>query len=157
MTEKQKIKAEKQQNFDAWVQTIDERIYDWFSYLEKDIKQRLDYSIDSLNVVEEYLVSKYSLQDFRDQQNKNEIDAAASYIIKVFELNWPKAKYVIELDDIKNILYNRPAIITQPKIGMAFSPYQILPSTINLRRIGGFKKILETIKNKYHAKYGEQE
>ncbi len=148
-------KKEKRENFEAWVLMIDDRLLDWFQFLSEEQKSKFDYSVDSLDEIEKYLIGKYKLEDLRDSRNKMEIDAAASYIIKVFFLNWPNPKYTIELDDEKNILFNRPAVITEPQIGMAFSPYQILPSTLNLRRVGGFRKILESKKRQYLEQYGE--
>lgn len=148
-------KEEKRENFEAWVATIDERILDWFQSLSKEKICLFDYSIDSLDEMEKYLINNYSLEDLRDVKNKISIDAAASYIIKVFSIHWESHEFKIELDDEKNILFNRPSIITVPEIGMAFSPYQILPSTLNLKRVGGFRKILESKKRQYDEKYGD--
>lgn len=148
-------KKEKRENFEAWIETIDERLSDWFSTLKPELRSLLDYTPASLDEIEKYLINKYELNDLRDPENKHDIDAVASYIIKVFFLNWPKPKYTIELDDEKNILFNRPAIMTNPGIGMAFSPYQILPSTLNSKRVGVFRKILESKKRQYLEKYGK--
>lgn len=150
-------KQEKRENFDAWIATIDERISDWFQGLSKEEVSLFDYSIDSLDEIEKYLINNYSLEDLRDVKNKISIDAAASYIIKVFSIHWKSHEFRIELDDEKNILFNRPSICTVPEIGMAFSPYQILPSTLNLKRVGGFRKILESKKRQYDEKYGDTE
>lgn len=146
---------EKRNNFEAWIERIDERLLDWFLFIDSDYKRLFNYSVDSLDDIEKYLINKYELKDLSDINNKHEIDAIASYIIKVFAINWPKYKFVIELDDEKNLLFNRPAITTDPEIGMAFSPFQILPSTVNLKRVGGFKKILKSKKRQYMEKYGE--
>lgn len=149
-------KKEKRANFEAWIQTLETRLAKWFSMIDPQFAATLDFSPESLDEVEKYLVEKYDLKDLKNPKNKTEIDAAASYILKVFSLNWSNPRYVIELDDEKNILFNRPAIITQPQIGMAFSPYQILPSTINLKRIGGMRKVLESKKRQYAERYGSK-
>ena len=149
-------KAEKRENFEAWIATIDERISDWFQSLSKEEVALFDYSVNSLDEIEKYLINNYSLDDLRDVKNKIPIDAAASYIIKVFSIHWKSHEFKIELDDEKNILFNRPSISTVPEIGMAFSPYQILPSTLNLKRVGGVRKILESKKRQYDEKYGDK-
>ncbi len=149
----ERLKQEKKENFEAWVETIDERLFDWFNHLAPENKNDFDYSIDSLEKAEKYLIERFTLEDLRNPLYKYEIDAVASYIIKVFAMHWPNSKFVIELDDEKNILFNRPAVITDPAIGMAFSPYQIIPSTVNLKRIGGLRKIFEAKLRQYKAKY----
>lgn len=146
-------KKEKRKNFESWVATIDERLIDWFNVLDEGYRTLFDYSVASLDEVEKYLISKYELEDLKESKNKYDIDGAASYIIKVFATHWAKHKFTIELDDERNILFNRPAIITDPAIGMAFSPYRIIPSTLNLKRVGGFRKILEAKRKQYLEKY----
>lgn len=138
------FKEEKRHNFEAWVETIDERIFDWRNSLSEEIKEKTDYSIDSLEVVEEYLIENFTLECLRNQENKFLIDGAASYTIKVFEKHWKNPEYVIELDDERNILYNRPAIVTNPRRGVAFSPYMFISAIVNLKRTGIFRKNLES-------------
>jgi len=151
---KQLNKKEKQENFEAWLATIDERISDWIQSLSAREATLFDYSVDSLDEIEKYLINIFDLEDLKNEKNKVTIDAAASYILKVFSIHWSSHKFKIELEDEKNILFNRPSICTLPEIGMAFSPYQILPSTLNLKRVGGFRKILESKKKQYLEKYG---
>ena len=151
-------KAVKLENFNAWILTIDERIYDWMHYLPKQQVEKFDYSVKSLDEVEIYLIKNYELNDLQDKTNnqiKFEIDAAASYVLKVFQLNWPKTVFTIELDDERNILFNRPAIRLVPPIGMDFSPFGIIPSTLNLKRVGGFRKIYEALEKRYFTEFGD--
>lgn len=143
--------------FEAWVATIDERICDWFQTLSPNELERFDYSIESLDDVERYLIENYSLDDFKDVSNRRSIDAIASYMLKVFSQHWKYYKFKIELEDERNILYNRPSIITDPEIGMAFSPYFLLPRILNLKRVGDLQHLLKTKWKQYVEKYGEGE
>ena len=147
---------EKMVNFNAWVELIEDRIEDWFATLSKEVKSKFDYSIDSLDEIEKYLIENFELESLNNENNKNEFDAICSYVIKVFKLKWPNSEYVIELNDKSNVLYNRPAVITNPKIGMAFSPFQFLPSIINLKRVGAFRKTFNYTYSKYNETYGEK-
>ncbi|WP_405225708.1 hypothetical protein [Dokdonia sp. Asnod1-B02] len=137
-------KEMKKLNFDAWVDLIDERILDWRNGLNTELKCNLDFSIDSLDLIEKYLFENFTLESIKSTENKLQIDGAASYAIKVFEKHWTNSQYVIELDDKKNVLYNRPAIITNPPKGAAFSPYMFIPAIINLKKTGIFRKNLES-------------
>ncbi|GLR16153.1 hypothetical protein [Portibacter lacus] len=137
-------KSEKLRNFAAWVETLDERIIDWLNNLDTSTKIKMNFSIDSLDEVEKFLIKNFTLDSLNVQSNKYAIDGIASYVLKVFEKHWNPSQYTIELDDPKNILFNRPAIITQPQIGAAFSPYMFISGIINLKRIGILRKNLES-------------
>lgn len=148
-------KIQKRINFEAWISTMDERIHDWILTLNKKQKLKFDFSPESLNELEIYLTNKFNLEDLSAQQNKFEIDACMSYVLKVFQTNLETKQFSIELDDDRNVLYNRPSINTKPKVGMDFSPYYFLPSIINLKRVGDFKKQLHLKQSKYNQEYGK--
>jgi len=78
-----------------------------------------------------------------------------SYVLKVFQANLETNQFIIELEDERNVLFNRPSINTKPKVGMDFSPYYFLPSIINLKRVGDYKKQLHLKQNKYDQEYGK--
>ncbi len=157
MTEHESFKAEKLDNFNSWIETLENRVFIWLDSLPEKSKAYFNFSIESLDEVERYLISKYELNDLQDVSSKSDIDGSLSYVIKVFEENWPNTKYVIELDDEKNILFNIPAIVTQPQIGAAFSPFMFVRGILNLKRTGIFRKNLESRLKQYVTKYGEQE
>jgi hypothetical protein len=71
---------EKKANFEAWVATLDERVFDWLRNMDGEQKKLFDHSIESLDEVEKYLIGKYGLEDLRDERNKFAIDGAASYV-----------------------------------------------------------------------------
>ena len=139
MNEKQKII-----NFNSWISTMDDRISDWLETLSKNDFLVFDFSVNSLDEMEKYLIEKYELKDLNNSNNKIEIDACMSYVLEVFRKNWTKSEFTIELKDEKNILFNRPAIRVIPAKGMDFSPYQILPSIINLKKVGRYRKIYDS-------------
>jgi hypothetical protein len=152
---KREIK-EKQDNFEAWVATLDERIFDWLMKMTDEQKRLFDYSIESLDEVQKYLISKYELEDLSDDNNKFDIDCAASYVYSVFMKHLPNYQCLIELKDKKNLQFNQPAINTIPRIGVDFSPYFFLPSIINLKRIGDFRFQLENTTKNYLEEYGDK-
>lgn len=143
-----------QTDFEAWVATLDERIFDWLQKMNDEQKLIFDYSIASLDEVERYLISKYKLDDIRDERNKYAIDGAASYVYSVFMKQLPNYQCITELKDKKNLLFNLPAINTNPRVGVDFSPYFFLPRIINLKRIGDFRTKLEWMKKTYLGQYG---
>lgn len=153
---KKEIK-EKQANFEAWVATLDERIFDWLMKMTKEQKRLFDYSIESLDEVEKYLTGKYELEDLSDGSNKFDIDGAASYVYSVFMKHLPNYQCLIELKDKRSLLFNIPAINTNPRIGVDFSPYFFLPRIINLKRIGDFRFKIEIMIKDFLEEYGDRE
>lgn len=147
---------EKQANFEAWVATLDERIFDWLMKMTDKQKKLFDYSLESLDEVQKYLIGKYELEDLRDDNNKFDIDGVASYVYSVFMKHLPNYQCLIELKDKKNLLYNQPAINTIPRVGVDFSPYFFLPRIINLKRIGDFKFKIEIMIKDYLEEYGDK-
>ncbi|MDZ7897701.1 MAG: hypothetical protein U5N85_06690 [Arcicella sp.] len=153
---KKEIK-EKQANFEAWVATLDERIFDWLMKMTKEQKRLFDYSIESLDEVEKYLTGKYELEDLSDGSNKFDIDGAASYVYSVFMKHLPNYQCLIELKDKRSLLFNIPAINTNPRIGVDFSPYFFLLRIINLKRIGDFRFKIEIMIKDFLEEYGDRE
>ncbi|MES2516614.1 MAG: hypothetical protein V4585_00820 [Bacteroidota bacterium] len=148
--------TEKQANFEAWVATLEERIFDWLMKMTDEQKKLFDYSIESLDEVQKYLISKYELEDLSDDNNKFDIDGAASYVYSVFIKHLPNYQCLIELKDKKSLLYNQPAINTIPRRGVDFSPYFFLPRIINLKRTGDFKFKIEIMIKDYLEEYGDK-
>lgn len=122
------------QVFQAWVEMMPERIDSWLSELPEEKRSFFDYSIESLDRVEDYLISRFTLEDLKDQSRKFEFDAVVCYTLKVFEKHWTRSEFRIELEDKSNILYKVPAIRKIPAEGADFSPYMMFPPIINTQR-----------------------
>ena len=147
---------EKKENFEAWVALIDDRVEDWFMTLPLAQKNKFDYTMDSLDEIQRYMISKFVVDDLRDQRNKMEIDAIASYVMRVFSKHVPNPEFVVELKDERNMLYNLPAIITKPKTSSAFSPYFYFLSIVNLKEVGTFKHALNYMIQNYNDAVGNK-
>ena len=140
--------------FESWVATLDERIFDWLQKMPEDQKILFDYSLESLDEVQKYLINKYNLDDLRNERNKYGVDGAASYVYSVFMKHLPNYQCRTELKDQKNLLFNLPAINTDPRVGVDFSPYFFLPRIINLKTTNDFRYILESKTKQYLEQYG---
>ena len=76
-----------------------------------ELFEKLDYSVDSLLVIGEFLVDNYSIESLTSDVHK--WDAFASYAGVVYEKQVPTAKWRVELDDEKNIYYGVPSLRTK--------------------------------------------
>jgi hypothetical protein len=126
MTESEK--AEKRENFDAWITFIDDRVDAWKNTAPDDIKNHLNWSAESLQKIEDYLVKNYTLENVGDPQNKATIDALASYIGETIRLNLPESKWKIELSDANDIYFNLPVV--KVLIGAPFSPFTLIKNVL---------------------------
>jgi hypothetical protein len=96
-----------QSNFEAWVATIDERIFDWLMKMGDEEKKLFDYSPSSLDEVERYLIGKYTIEDLRNEHHKFSIDGAASYVYCIFMKNLPNYQCLIEFNDDRDNYLSR--------------------------------------------------
>ena len=79
--------------------------------LANDLYQKLDYSIDSLKAIGEYIVENYTNETL--MVDIQIWDAFAAYVGFVYEKNVPTAKWRVELEDEKNIYFGIPALRTK--------------------------------------------
>lgn len=127
MTEEEK--NVKQDNFIEWTTFIEDRVDQWSVNLSKEIIETLDYSPESLKVIESYILSVFSIESVSDIKNKKEIDAVISYYAETLRRNLPDSIWYLDLDDEDNIYFNLPSIKTP--IGFPISPYSLIKRIIN--------------------------
>ena len=83
-----KQKKEMQAMFDAWVETYEARLEVWLQSLSKDLKTTLDFSLDSLLVIEPYIWQRFpSVEDVECLKNGEELNCIATYIGEVYRRN----------------------------------------------------------------------
>ena len=127
MTEEEKnIKRE---NFIEWTTFIEDRVDEWSVNAPKEIVESLDYSPESLKVIESYILSTFNIESVSNIENKNAIDAVISYYGETLRRNLPNSTWLLDLDDEDNIYFNLPSIKTP--IGFPISPYSLIKRVIN--------------------------
>jgi hypothetical protein len=126
----EKDKQEKKDNFMEWVTFIDDRVEKWKRNIPNGLSQELNWKVESLDKLENYILKKFTKEKIISAENKEEVDAMASYIGETFRVNLPNAKWSIELDDERNIFFNKPTIVT-PTPGAAISPFNLLLRIFN--------------------------
>jgi hypothetical protein len=102
-----------EEDFEWWITMIPDRIEELKQSLPQEISSRLDSSIDSLNVVEKYLIENYTIDTLRSPQNASLYDGFARYIGHTFKRNVKDAYWAIELEDKTDVFYNLPTLIVK--------------------------------------------
>jgi len=127
MTEEEKnIKRE---NFIEWTTFIEDRVDEWAKNIPEDITSLLDYSPESLNVIEAYILSNFDKDSVSDIKNKNAVDAVISYYGETLRRNLPESTWFLDLEDESNIYFNLPSIKTP--VAFPISPYSLIKRIIN--------------------------
>jgi hypothetical protein len=142
-----KTKQEIEDDFEWWITCIPDKIIRLEKLVSKDLFDKLDFSIESLEILGEYIVQTVSISGL--QKNKELWDCYASYIGTSYRRNVPTAQWFIELNDDKNIYYGVPSLITDAKT--IFVPHYEITTMLDRKRIDFLiaitKKHIEILSN----------
>lgn len=118
----QEEKEIKQETFIEWTTFIEDRVNEWSTSAPKEIVKTLDYSPESLKVIEQYILSKYTKETLGNSKNKIEIDALVSYYGETLRRNIPNSIWHIELDDENSVDFNTPSVKAPigPQLGLYY-------------------------------------
>lgn len=121
--------------FEWWLTINPDRIYELFEILPHSLVEKLNYSLESLLVLEEYLLNNYTYDNIIQMEKKSILDNLSRYVGEVARRNLKEAKWDLYLKDKKNIYYNVP-IISAPNIfGGMFCPSYVICRSL-LRKEG---------------------
>jgi hypothetical protein len=94
--------------FEFWLMEMDNAIEKFVNSASPEFHDKLDNSDESLSIVEQWLVSKYSNpKDTRPESEAIFLDGAARYVGEIFRVR-TKSKWRIELNDKKQVFYGIP-------------------------------------------------
>ncbi len=126
MTEEEKnIKRE---NFIEWTTFIEDRVNEWGGTISENVADALDYSPESLKVIESYILSNFDKNSVTDTKNTKAVDAVVSYYGETLRRNLPNSTWFLDLEDEGNIYFNLPCIKTL--VGFPISPYSLIKRLI---------------------------
>lgn len=127
--------------FEFWLMDMDNALDSLFSILPDRTRRCMDYSPQSLQILEEWLLDKYSdtIMMLPASESKM-VDGVARYVGEVFRKNLG-GKWIIGFKDKKNAFYGLPQLGEIPGQQSQICPL-ILVTTSADRRTG---KFLQTI------------
>jgi len=144
MSPEEKLKRE--EDFHWWITCLPDRIQELKQILPKELSSKLDESIESLDLLEVYIIENYDREFLKSEKGKDILNMLASYLASAIHTLLPNLKFYIELENKKDAYYCLP--ILKSAKGAPICPY-ILPITISLRKKGDF---VSTIVNKALSK-----
>lgn len=113
--------------FNWWITFIPDKIFALEEKLPENLKDKLDFSVASLEILEKYLLENYTLEGM--MQDEEMWDYCASYIGYTYKKNIFKAEWHIDLNDKNNIFYNMPCLHI-PNL-MSFVPHSYVTALLS--------------------------
>ncbi len=135
---------EQVKNFEAWLSEIPETLMLFYHLVPKNIVDKLDYSLESLNVLERHLLDTYEHYEDIIREGVNVVDCYAVYIgetfRKVLKDRTPN-KWELMLDEYD--LYYELIVI---RIGsFRGCPMTLVTACLNRRQGNYLSEILQTV------------
>lgn len=100
----------KEDNYTWWLNIMPDEM-PRLSILPKEIRDRLDYSLDSLDVIERYILSNYTVDELKDRRNKFARDLFVRYIGETFRKNVPDLFWSFETENEKDAYFGIPVLM----------------------------------------------
>src|SRR5579859_1993494 len=97
-------------DFDMWIMHMDDALAEFFDRLPEGVRERLDYSAQSLDALEGWLLEQYSApRDLMAPSESQVLDGAARYIGETFRKT-AGGHWTIDLENRKNAYFGLPVL-----------------------------------------------
>ena len=103
--------TEDYERFQYWLVDMDDALHRFFIGLDPALAEKLDYSPESLKLLEAWLLSRYkTVDEVKPMSQAKTIDGAARYAGETFRKNLG-GKWHIDYEDPKNAYYGKPQLM----------------------------------------------
>lgn len=140
------------EDFEKWLFIMDDELDNFLNKLPNEISEKLNYTLDSLDFLEKWMLN--SFDDHKELLSKNKKgiqDKIARYIGETFRTNL-NAKWDIKFDDPKFAFYGLPILVERQNGNTIVCPHSLSTTTL-ARRKGDF---LSTILSNNIKRLGEK-
>ncbi|MFA0963998.1 hypothetical protein AB9P05_19480 [Roseivirga sp. BDSF3-8] len=141
-------KERRKEDFEFWITFLPDKISELKNVLPKDISDKLDFSDDSLVVLEGYLLSTFNYEDITKNENKNLVDCLAAYVGSTLKKSWEQSYWDIELDDEKQLYFGVPVLKFKEKVLPPVSPYHTITTAMDRKKGDMMSLILKRIQDR---------
>ncbi|MFZ3001542.1 MAG: hypothetical protein WA071_14535 [Undibacterium umbellatum] len=131
--------------FEIWLMDMSDALENFLNSLPKDVSEKLDFSPDSLNILENYILTKYSgSSEILAADASKMVDGMARYVGQTFRRSF-NGKWIIDYNDKKNAFYGLPQIANMQGQVTQFCPATLVTASVH-RKTGIF---IKTVYNNY--------
>jgi len=134
------------EEFEIWLFEMDNALDDLFElFKEKDLEELKKYSLDSLNIIEEWLLIKFNLPDeILEKSNKIILDSSSRFIGEVIRKK-VSGKWSIELKDKDDAYFGIPVIVSKDEKHFFDCPHSLTTALLDRREKQWLKGVVEYI------------
>jgi hypothetical protein len=133
------IDMSSREEFEFWLFYMDYVLEEFLNWMPKDTSKFLDYSLNSIDYVEEFLLSRYENHSQLMSFDQRSIwDATSRYIGEVVRQT-NSYKWTIDLENGDNVFYGRPII----KMQSEFCPSSIVSAFCQRQKKGYMSKTIK--------------
>jgi hypothetical protein len=90
--------------------------------LPRKVREQLDFSLASLDVIEQYILDNYTLEEMKDKRNRFARDLFARYIGETIRKNMPERYWYFETENPQSPYYGIPLLMTLHAGGTPMTP-----------------------------------
>jgi hypothetical protein len=120
-----------------------EDVLNYKCLLPNNVSSLLNYDVDSLDIVERYVLNNFNLDTIYYEKNKVALDFFVRYVGKTFFVNIKNLKWFFILDD-KNFYYGEPILTKKhTDLYMLISPLSFIISSLDRQKGNCMSKILK--------------
>ena len=99
----------KEENYTWWLSIMTDEM-PRLSILPKEVRDHLNYSLESLDVIERYIRQNYTVEELKEQRNKFARDLFSRYIGETFRKNLSELYWSFESTDEGHKYYGIPVL-----------------------------------------------
>jgi hypothetical protein len=119
--------------FQAWLGYMDSALASFKLELPVELRSKLDYSVASLDALEEWLLQRYtSISDIKAKSESLFLDGSARYVGEVFR-GVTRSEWSIQLDDPKRVYFGLPVLLGGKLGPAADCPITLVTASLNRR------------------------
>jgi hypothetical protein len=138
-------------HFDDWLIDMDDAIDRFLNALPGNVRERLDFSPESLDVLERWLLERYpSLDAALAESEKDTLDGAARYVGETYRRTLG-GRWDIELDDPKDVNYRLPVLTGFKGEYSRQSPVTLVTASLDRRAGSYLRTVLQNIQRRAAA------
>ena len=129
--------------FQAWLMEMDDAIATYRRSLPKSLADKLDFSPDSLGVMEAHVLATYeNVSQAKASTEAKRLDAMARYVGETFRKHFG-GKWKIDYSDKKNAFYGLPQLAGMKSQDVQFCPLTLVTASTQRRTGTFFRKIFD--------------
>jgi hypothetical protein len=135
-------------DFEVWLMDMDDAIDRFLDQVPPDVRLRLDFSAESLDVLEAWLLQRYpTLDALLEESEKNILDGAARYVGQTLREHLG-GRWDIALEDPQDVNYRLPILTGFQGQYSALSPVTLVTAASDRRSGTYLRTVLQNIEKR---------